>query len=510
MFGGALLAILGALLLVVGAGIFITSLWFVRRTQAQVAASATAVTAGAATEHKAIILKAQEEALGIRQSAENESRDRRREISEIERRLGRKEETIDRRTEQLEKRDKAISLRESQLDELRATAEELKAKQAEELQRIAGLTKDDAQGIVLQRVEDEMGDLVNRRVRELETSAREEGERRARSIIATAIQRYAAEQVVETAVSVVSLPSEDMKARIIGREGRNIRAFENATGVDLIIDESPDAVTLSGYDPIRREVARNSLVKLIQDGRIHPASIEQVVERSRKELDAIMKDEGEKAALAANVTGLHPDIIRTLGRLHYRFSYGQNVLNHSIEVAHVAAMMAAEIGADVNICRRGGLLHDIGKALDHDVEGPHAEIGADLCRRLGVSPKVVHCVAAHHTPETMETVEAVLVQAADSASGARPGARGDMAANYVKRIEALEQIARSFDGVDRAFAIQAGREVRIIVNPERLDDLASARLSRDIAKKIEDTLEYPGQIKVMVIREMRVVEYAKR
>ncbi|MCL5946469.1 MAG: ribonuclease Y, partial [Chloroflexi bacterium] len=311
-------------------------------------------------------------------------------------------------------------------------------------------------------------------------------------------------------VSVVTIPSEEMKARIIGREGRNIRAFENATGVDLVIDESPETVQLSCFDPVRREIARVALTRLIQDGRIQPANVEQVVERVRRDIESVIREEGEKAALEAHVNGLHPDLVRTLGRLHFRFSYGQNVLKHSVEVAHVAAMMAGEIGADVNVCRRAGLLHDIGKAIDHEVEGPHAEIGAELCRRLGVSPKVVHCVVTHHTPEQMETVEAIIVQAADSASGARPGARGDVATSYVKRLEALEQIAQSFEGVERAFAIQAGREVRIIVNPDYVDDLAAARLTREIVKRIESQLDYPGQIKVMVVRELRVVDYARR
>ncbi|MCL4542002.1 MAG: ribonuclease Y, partial [Chloroflexi bacterium] len=386
----------------------------------------------------------------------------------------------------------------------------LKKHELEELERVAVMSTDIARDLLLKRVEDEMQDLVNRRVREIEDSAKEEGERRARSIIATAIQRYAVDQVTETAVSVVTIPSEEMKARIIGREGRNIRAFENATGVDLVIDESPETVQLSCFDPVRREIARVALTRLIQDGRIQPANVEQVVERVRRDIESVIREEGEKAALEAHVNGLHPDLVRTLGRLHFRFSYGQNVLKHSVEVAHVAAMMAGEIGADVNVCRRAGLLHDIGKAIDHEVEGPHAEIGAELCRRLGVSPKVVHCVATHHTPEQMETVEAIIVQAADSASGARPGARGDVATSYVKRLEALEQIAQSFEGVERAFAIQAGREVRIIVNPDYVDDLAAARLTREIVKRIESQLDYPGQIKVMVVRELRVVDYARR
>ncbi len=507
---GSILLIVGILAALVGAAIFFVGTLAAQRTRARAETEAQRITLESQTREKELLLHAKDDALKARQSIEAEHRDRRRELTELERRVQKKEESVDRRGEQLERKERTAQTREQQLEEERAALEEIKRRQTDELQRVAGMGRQEAQDLLLKRVEDEMRDLVSRRVREIEAEAREDGERRARSILTTAIQRYAADQVVETSVSVVPLPNEDMKARIIGREGRNIRAFENATGVDLIIDDTPEAVTLSGFDPIRREVARTALSRLLQDGRIHPASIEMVVERARRDVEAYMRDEGEKAALAANVTGLHPDVIRTLGRLRFRFSYGQNVLNHSVEVAHVAAMLAAEVGADVNICRRGGLLHDIGKAIDHEIEGPHAEIGAELCRRLGMSPKVVHCIAAHHTPESMETIEAVLVQAADSASGARPGARGDMATSYVKRLQALEEIATSFEGVERAFAIQAGREVRIIVNPDHIDDLGAARMTREIVKRIEDELEYPGQIKVMVIREMRVVEYAKR
>jgi ribonucrease Y len=510
MSGSTILFIIGILAALAGIAIFIAAAATAQRARARADIEAQRITLEAQNREKELLLHAKDEALKARQAVETEHRERRRELSELERRLQKKEEAVDRRAEQLERREKATQAKEQQLDEARGSLEEIKAQQTEELQRVAGLNVQAAQELLLRRVEDETRDLASRRVREIEAEAREDGERRARNIIATAIQRYAADQVVETAISVVPIPSEDMKARIIGREGRNIRAFENATGIDLVIDETPDAVTLSGFDPVRREVARTSLTRLLQDGRIHPASIEQVVERARRDVEAYMRDEGEKAALEANVTGLHPDVIRTLGRLRFRYSYGQNMLHHSVEVAHVAAMMAAEIGADVNICRRGGLLHDIGKAIDHEVEGPHAEIGAELCRRLGVSPKVVHCIATHHTLEAMETVEAIIVQAADAASGARPGARGDVATSYIKRLEALEQIATSFDGVERAYAIQAGREIRIIVDPDQLDDLGAARLTRSIVKRIEDELEYPGQIKVMVVREMRVVEYAKR
>jgi ribonuclease Y len=346
-------------------------------------------------------------------------------------------------------------------------------------------------------------------VRQIEAQAKEEADERARRVITSAIQRWASDQVSESSVSVVPLPSEEMKGRIIGREGRNIRALEMATGVDLIIDDTPEAVILSGFDPVRREIARQALGKLIQDGRIHPARIEEMVDKARAEVETIIKEEGERAAFEAGVPGLNPDLLKSLGRLHFRYSMGQNVLKHSVESAHLCAMMAAELGADVNVARRAALLHDIGKGVSHEVEGPHALIGADIAKRLGQPPKVVHAIAAHHFEEEPQTVEAFLVQAADAISGARPGARRDSLEAYVKRLEALENIANSFDGVDKSFAIQAGREVRIVVKPEDVDDLAAARMARDIVSKIEETLEYPGQIKVMVIREKRVVDYAK-
>ena len=331
----------------------------------------------------------------------------------------------------------------------------------------------------------------------------------ARDVLATAIQRLATDVVSETTVSVVPIPSDDMKGRIIGREGRNIRALEAATGIDLIIDDTPDAVTLSGFDPVRREVARVALTKLVTDGRIHPTRIEEMVEKARQEVELGIKDAGEQAAIEAGCPGLHPEILKTLGRLKYRTSYGQNQLMHAVESAHIAGMLAEEISADINICRRGALLHDLGKAIDHEVEGTHALIGADLARRFGVSPPVVHCIAAHHEEEELQTVEAVIVQIADAVSGSRPGARMETMEHYIRRLEALESLANGFQGVEKAFAIQAGREIRIIVKPEEVDDLASMRLARDISKKIEESLEYPGQIKVTVVRETRAVDYAK-
>jgi ribonuclease Y len=463
----------------------------------------------AENRQKELILEAKDEALRVRTALEAENRERRAEVQQSARNVQKKEEAVERSREQIEKREKSLQSKEKDLDVAHEELQALKAQQNVELQRVSRLDVESAKKLLLESIEQEVRDIAGRRIRDIEAEAREDGERRARDIIVTSIQRYAAEQAMESTVSVVPLPNEEMKARIIGREGRNIRALENETGVDLIIDDTPEAVTLSGLDPVRREVARVALFKLIQDGRITPSRIEELVAKARHEVEQIIRDEGEKAVIAANVTGLHPELVKTLGRLHYRTSYGQNVLSHSVEVAYLAAMLAAEVGADVSIARRGGLLHDIGKALDHEIEGPHAEIGAQLCKRLGVNPKVVHCVAEHHNRERMETVEAMLVEAADAISAARPGARGDMLASYTKRLEALEQIATSFPGVDRAFAIQAGREVRIIVRPDDIDELATVRLSRDIVKKIEDSLEYPGQIKVMVIRETRVVDYAK-
>jgi ribonuclease Y len=387
--------------------------------------------------------------------------------------------------------------------------ENLKKQEMKELERISALTLDEAKELLLGEIKAEVEQDAARRIRDIEAEAKAEADRRARDIIATAIQRYAADQVAESTVSVVPLPNDEMKGRIIGREGRNIRALEQATGVDLVVDDTPEAVILSAYDPVRREIARVALNKLILDGRIHPGRIEEVVAKAKLEVEAVIVEEGEQVALKAGVHGLGPEFIRTLGRLKWRTSYGQNVMMHSLEVAHLSAMMAAELGADVNVARTAGLLHDIGKAVDHDVEGPHALIGADIAKRLGRSPKIVHAIAAHHGEEEPTTVEAIIVQAADAISGARPGARRETLESYVKRLEALETVANSFEGVDKSFAIQAGREVRIIVRPDAIDDLAAIRLARDICKKIEESLEYPGQIRVTVIRETRAVDYAK-
>jgi len=467
------------------------------------------IAAEAQAQQKEIILTAKEEAHNIRTAAENDLRERRAEVQRMERRIQQKEENLDRRLEGLERRERQLTQREEEVEQHRTKIDEFIAQQRVELERVSGLTREEATDMLLQSIEVEVRDQANRMVRQIEAQAKEEADERARKIITTAIQRWASDQVSESSVSVVPLPSEEMKGRIIGREGRNIRALEMATGVDLIIDDTPEAVILSGFDPVRREIARQALGKLIQDGRIHPARIEEMVEKARSEVDTVIKEEGEGAGFEAGVVGLNRDLVKALGRLHFRFSMGQNVLKHSVEVAHLCALMAEEMGADVNVARKAGLLHDLGKGVSHEVEGPHALIGADIAKRLGQPPKVVHAIAAHHFEEEPQTVEAFLVQAADAISGARPGARRDTLESYVKRLEALENIANSFDGVDKSFAIQAGREVRIVVKPEDVDDLAAARMAREIVSKIEETLEYPGQIKVMVIREKRVVDYAK-
>ncbi len=472
--------------------------------------SAEKLLAEANAKKNELLLDAKDEALKIRQSAELEHRERRSDLQRQERRIQQKDENLDRRLESVERREKVLSNREKELDALRVEIDEVKVQQFRELERISGLTREVAKTEILRVVEEEVKADMARRVRELESQAKEDADRKARQIITMAVQRCATDLVAETTVSVVPLPNDEMKGRIIGREGRNIRALESATGVDLIIDDTPDAVTLSGFDPVRREIARLALTKLVTDGRIHPARIEEVVHKTRAEVETAIREWGEEAALEAGVHGLHPEVIKLLGRMNYRTSYGQNIRLHSVEVAHLAAMLAAEIGADVNLAKRAGLLHDLGKAVDHEFEGPHALIGAELAKRYGESPKVIHAIAAHHADETEpQTLEAVIVQASDAISGARPGARRETLEHYIKRLEALENVANSFEGVEKSFAIQAGREVRIIVKPEEVDDLGAVRLARDIVKRIEETLQYPGQVKVTVVRETRAVDYAK-
>jgi ribonuclease Y len=465
----------------------------------------------AAAESRAhqIEIQAKDAALKLRDSAEEEIRRRRADLSADEERLNRRRAEVDRRLERQEQREQMLNKRQSSLDRRANELEKVHAERLVELQRVAGMTVEEARGILLADVEKESRSDMARTIRQIEDEARQEGERRARELVADAIQRVASEHVSEVAVSVVPLPSEEMKGRIIGRNGRNIRAFEQAAGVDVIVDDTPEAVTISSFDPVRREVARRALAKLILDGRIHPAHIEKVLEDSRKEVDKVILEEGERASFESGVPGLHPEILKKLGTLKFRMSYGQDQHSHAIETALLAGVIAAELGADVAAAKAGGLLHDLGKAMDHEVEGTHAAIGAEFIKRYGVPEKIVNIVSAHHHESEQESVEAVIVEAADAISGARPGARRENLEQYVKRIRTLEDIATSFDGVEEAYALQAGREVRIIVRPESLDDLASVRLARDVSRKIEEGLQYPGQIKVTVIRETRAVDYAK-
>ena len=460
-------------------------------------------------EAKEEILKAKAENDRERAENEREMRERRNEIQKNERRLIQREETLDKKASNLETREETLNNKLADLARKETELDELKAKQLTELERVAGLSKDEAKQIVIDRVQKEAFHDAAAQVREIETQAKEEGEKKARNIIALAIQKCAADHVAESTVSVISLPNDDMKGRIIGREGRNIRALETATGVDLIIDDTPEAVIVSAFDPVRREVARVAVEKLIMDGRIHPARIEEMVEKARKEVDNQIREAGENAVFETGQHGIHHELVKLLGRLKYRTSYGQNVLKHSIEVSHLAGLMAAELGADVQLAKRAGLLHDIGKAVDHESEGTHVTLGADLARKYHENADVVHCIMAHHNDVEPQTVEAVLVQAADAISAARPGARRESLENYIKRLEKLEEIANSFDGVDKCYAIQSGREVRIMVKPEDVTDDGIKVLAKEIAKRIEEQMEYPGQIRVNVIRETRSTEYAK-
>ena len=458
---------------------------------------------------KEAILEAKEEVHRLRNDLDRDSRERRNEIQRLERRILQREESLDKKSDLLEKKEETINKRLQEIDQMEENVQQLYAKRREELERISNLTSEEAKEILLGEVRKEVSHDAALLIKEIESKAKEEADKKSREIITTAIQRCAADHVSESTVHVVALPNDEMKGRIIGREGRNIRTLETLTGVDLIIDDTPEAVILSSFDPIRREVARIALEKLIVDGRIHPARIEEMVERAKKDVENDIKEEGEQATLETGVHGLHPEIIRLLGRVKYRTSYGQNVLKHSIEVAYLASVMASELGLDVNLAKRAGLLHDIGKAIDQEQEGPHALIGGDFAKKYHESPLVVNAIAAHHGDVEMMSLEAVLVQAADAISAARPGARRETLEAYIKRLEKLEEIANSYEGVDKSYAIQAGREIRIMVKPEQLDDAGSIELARDLAKSVEEQLEYPGQIKINVIREIRAVDFAK-
>ncbi len=456
-----------------------------------------------------IVLTAKDEALKLRNAAEQELERRRVALRREEERLQQRREKLDQQQERLEQREQSLNKRQSALDKLRNQIERMQQEQVAALERVAGLSREEAKQELLKLVEEEARQDMARVIRQVEAEAKEEAEARARKIITYAIQRMAGEQVAELTVSTVSLTSDEMKGHIIGRGGRNIRAFEQAAGVDVVVDDTPEVITISCFDPVRREVARRAMERLIMDGRIHPARIEKVLSESRKEVERIIREEGERAAYEAGVPGLHPELLKLLGRLKFRTSYGQNQHAHAIETAKLAAMIAEELGANVAVARAAGLLHDIGKAVDFETEGTHARIGAELCRRYGIPEEVVTCIESHHHETEQDSIEAIIVEAADAISGARPGARRESLEMYIKRIHALEEIARSFKGVAESYALQAGREIRIIVKPEEIDDLATIRLSKDIAQKIEERLEYPGQIKVTVIREVRAEEIAK-
>jgi ribonuclease Y len=463
----------------------------------------------AETRKREILVEAKDEAHRLRNEYERENKERRNEIQRAEKRLIKKEEMLDSKSLVVEKKDDLLQKKLKEIEVKQDKLEAIHQRQIEELEKISGLSTDEAKNILINNIKREAEQEAAIAVKEIERESKETAERKAREIITYAIQKCSADHVAETTVSVVDLPNDEMKGRIIGREGRNIRALEQLTGIDIIIDDTPEAVVISGFDPIRREVARLALEKLIADGRIHPARIEEMVEKAKKEVEQIIKDEGEQATLDTGIHGLHPEMIKLLGRLKFRTSYGQNVLKHSIEVSYLAGIMAAELGADVKIAKRAGLLHDIGKAVDHEVEGPHVTIGEDLATKYKENKAVIHAIAAHHGDTEPQTVEAVLIQAADAISAARPGARRETLETYIKRLEKLEEISNSFEGVEKSFAIQAGREVRIMVKPEVTSDSSIILIAKDIVKKIEEEMEYPGQIKVNVIREIRATEYAK-
>ena len=463
----------------------------------------------AEAKKKEVILEGKDEVHRFRNESEKEISDRRKEVQRQERRIQQKEETLDRKLDNVEKKDERVNKKLKEADQKLAEVETLKKSQFEMLEKISGYTAEQAKSYLLTQLEDELVHEKSVKIMEYQEQLKEEADEKARNIISLSIQRLAAEQVAEATISVVPLPNDEMKGRIIGREGRNIRAIETLTGVDLIIDDTPEAITLSCFEPVRREVARIALEKLISDGRIHPARIEETIEKARREVDATIKKEGERAVLEVGIHNIHPELVKMLGRLRYRTSYGQNVLNHSIEVAYLAGTMASELGIDPTLAKRAGLLHDIGKAIDHEVEGTHIQIGVDLARKYKESDAVIHAIHAHHGDVEAKTIVACLVQAADALSAARPGARRENVENYIKRLQKLEEVASSFNGVDRSFAIQAGREVRVMVKPEVVNDERMVPLAREICKKIEEDVEYPGQIKVNIIRESRAAEFAK-
>lgn len=463
----------------------------------------------AETLKKESLIEAKDQIFSMKQETETEQKERRKELTAVENRLAQREENIDRRGESVDKREHQLASLQGQIQKRESDLEELIVEEKQRLEQLARLTADEAKEVLLNRIRDDVTKDAANFIRESETAAREEAAKKSRNILSIAIQRVAADHTAESTVSVVAIPSDDMKGRIIGREGRNIRAFEQLTGINLIIDDTPEAVILSSFDPVRREIGRIALESLIQDGRIHPARIEEMFNKAETVVAQQVQEAGEQAAFDADIHGLHAELIRVLGRLKYRTSYGQNVLNHSLEVAHLAGAMAAELGVDVKLCKRAGMLHDIGKAIDHEVEGPHAVIGADLARRMNESAPILHCIEAHHADVEPTTVEAVIVQAADAISAARPGARRETLQSYIKRLEKLEAVAESHDGVEKCYAMQAGREVRVMVKPDQIDDGKAVVLARDIAKQIEDEMEYPGQIRVMVIRESRAVDFAK-
>lgn len=478
-----------------------------RREQADL--EARSITDQANQSAQKLIIEAEEKSKSILDETEQSTQRRRRELDNEDERLRKRREDLDKRLERLEQREQNLNKRQSRMDKQQNDLQKLEDERTQELQRIAQMTVDEARKELLGAVEkDARGDMA-RIIRQVEAEAREEADNRARDVIALAVQRLASEHVSEIAVSVVPLPSDEMKGRIIGRAGRNIRAFELAAGVDVVVDDTPEAVTISSFDPVRREVAKRALAKLVVDGRIHPARIEKLIEDAKTEVEHAIREEGERAAYEAGVPGLHPEIIKLLGRLKFRTSYGQNQNAHAVETAHIAGMIAAELGADVQLAKAGGLLHDIGKAIDHEVEGTHALIGADFAKRYGVNARIINCIASHHHEVEQEYVEAYIVEAADAISGARPGARRESMETYIKRVKTLEDIANTFEGVEQSYALQAGREVRIIVRPETIDDYKALQLARDVARKIEETMQYPGQIKVQVIRETRATDFAK-